>query len=574
MTRWQADETLGHSWSNDGHPAFLRPLREQMVGDVTRPLWVMLAAVAVVLLIACANVANLLLVRGEARSREISVRAAMGAGRGRIVSQLLTESVVMALVGGLAGLGLAWLGVGTLRRLAPPDLPRLDEIGVHPTVLLFSLGITILAGILFGLVPALQAGRLDVQASLREEGRSGMAGSGRVRLRQLLVVSQTAMAVVLLVAAGLLLRSFQQLQAVDPGFRTDEVVALSINIPATSYPDGPEITAFYRDLLPRIRSLPGVTSAGAVRTAPLGGSLPPNDVEIEGYVNETDGPPLNADIQTVTPGYFETLGIALLQGRDFTAADGPDAPLVAVVSEELAERYWPGESPLGKRIRQSGFPEWPEVVGVVSDVHHEGLDRPVRGTLYFVHAQGPRTWFPVAAMTLTVRAAVDPAAIISAVRREVQAMDPDVPLYQVQTMEQVIADSTATQRFTMLLQLLFATVALVLAAVGIYGVMAFTVARRAPEIGIRMALGAERRDVVRMVVGHAMAIVGLALLVGVVGALAAGRVLSSLLFGVSPRDPATYALVVGSLLAVALLACWIPARRASGVDPGSALRHD
>ena len=572
---WAADPTLDHTWSPDFHPAFVRSLREQTVGDVSRTLWVMMGAVLVVLLIACANVANLLLVRGEGRIKEISVRTALGAGRLRIVSQLLTESLIMALTGGTAGLALAWVGVRALRAVAPPDLPRLDEIGVDPQVLLFSLAVTVGAGIFFGLIPALQAGRTDVQASLREEGRGGSVGLGRMRMRQLLVVSETALAVMLLVAAGLLLQSFRRLQAVDPGFRAEQVLSLSLNVPAASYPDTADVTAFYEGLVPRMAALPGVTSAGAVRTAPLAGALPPNDVEVDGYLMpDRDAPPLNVDAQMVTPGYFEAMGIRLLEGRVFDGRDGADAPLVAVVSEQLAERYWSGRSALGGRIRQSGFPEWTEVVGVVADVHQEGLDQEARPTLYFVHPQGGRTWFPVRAMTLVLRTAVEPTSLVGAVRREVQAVDPDIALYQVETLSQAVADSTATERFSMLLQLVFALVALTLAAVGIYGVMAFSVARRTGEIGIRMALGADRGQVLRMVVGQGMTIVLVAVLLGVGGALATAQVLSSLLYGISPRDPVTYAAVVGTLVAIAFLACWLPARRASGVDPGSALRYE
>jgi predicted permease len=577
MQRWDADPAIDHTWSTENHPAVIRSLRDHMVGDVTRPLWVMLGAVAVVLLIACANVANLLLVRGEGRVREISVRTAMGAGRWRIVSQLLTESVVMASAGGLAGLALAWVGVRGLVAIAPPDLPRADEIGVDPLVLSFTLAVTLVAGILFGLAPALQAGRTDVQASLREEGRSGTSGRRRVRLRQMLVVSETALAIVLLVAAGLLLQSFRMLSAVDPGFRPEQVITMSVSVPAFKYPDFPQVDAFHRELRERVAAIPGVQTVGEVRTAPLAGSLSPNDVEVDGLARHEDGPPMNADVQLVSAGYFEAMGIDLVEGRTFDERDDITAPVVVVVSEELAKRYWPDRSALGMRIRQSGYEpalEWGEVVGVVEDIRHEGLDRPVRGTLYFVFPQSVRTWYLARAMTLVVRTNVDPQSVISAVRSELLDMDSDVPLYQVETMNSAIADSTSTQRFTMLLQLVFALVALTLAAIGLYGVMSFTVARRTPEIGIRMALGAERGEVLRMVVGQGMGIVLVATVLGVGGALATGRVLAGLLYGVSPRDPATYAIVVGTLALVALIACWIPARRASAVDPGSALRTE
>jgi putative ABC transport system permease protein len=551
-----------------------------MVGDVKRPLWVMLGGVVVVLLIACANVANLLLAHGEGRVREISVRTAIGAGRWRIVAQLLTESVVTAAAGGLAGLAIAWAGVRALVAIAPADLPRAGEIAVDPVVLSFTLVVTLIAGVLFGLAPALQAGRTDVQASLREEGRSGTVSARRVRLRHLLVVSETSLAIVLLVAAGLLLQSFRRLSAVDPGFQPEQVITMSVSVPAFKYPDFAGVDAFHRELRERVAAIPGVQTVGAVRTAPLAGSLPPNDVEVEGLVarqGPEDGPPMNADVQIVTPGYFQAMGIELLDGRDFDERDAIDAPVVAVVSEELAKRYWPDRGALSGRIRQSGYQpalEWAEVVGVVEDVRQEGLDRPTRGTLYFVLPQGVRTWYPVRAMTLAVRTSVEPESVISAVRSQLYDMDADVPLYQVETMSRAIADSTSTQRFTMLLQLVFAAVALTLAAIGLYGVMSFTVARRTPEIGIRMALGAQRGEVLRMVVRQGMGIVLVAAVIGVGGALAAGRVLAGLLYGVSPRDPMTYAGVVGALVLVAFVACWVPARRASAVDPGSALRYE
>jgi putative ABC transport system permease protein len=561
-----------HGW----HPGYLRPLRTEMVGDVGRTLWVMLGAVALVLVIACANVANLLLVRAEERARELAMRTALGAGRRRLVSQLLTESLVMAAAGGFAGLAVAYLGVEALRALAPADLPRLDEIRVDGMVLAFTTILTVGTGILFGLVPALHAGRADFHGVLREEGRGGTTGWKRIRLRQLLVVSETALAVVLLVAAGLLLQSFRQLLAVDPGFRTERVLAASITVPPVRYAEGLEVVGFYESLLPRIASIPGVVAAGAAAEAPLAGGLHATDIEVEGWINPGDAPRPTGDVQVVTPGYFSAMRIPLLEGRFLEERDRADAPLVAIVSEALAREYWPDRSALGGRIRLDWDDKpFMEVVGVVPDVRYGELDRPPpRGVLYLVHAQTPLTSAPYWSMTLTVRTSIDPTSLMGAIRKEVQALDPSVPLYQVRTMEQAVADVTATQRFSMLLQLLFALLALSLAAVGLYGVLAFAVARRRAEIGIRMALGAERSDVQRMVIGQGMGIVAIALVLGVGGALATGRLLGSLLFGVSPRDPVTYATVVGVLVAVALLACWIPVRRASGVDPAEALRSE
>ena len=559
-----------HQW----HPGTLRPLRTEIVGDVSRTLWVMLAAAGLVLLIACANVANLLLVRSEERVREMWIRTALGAGRGRLVSQLLVESLVMAVAGGAAGVALAYMGVDALRGVAPADLPRLDEVRMDATVLGFTTLVTMGAGLLFGLVPALLVGGSDLQSSLRAEGRSGTAGRGRIRLRQLLVVSETALAVVLLVAAGLLLQSFRKLMAVDAGFSAERVLTASITIPETRYAEGEHVVGFYETLLPRIRSLPGVTAAGAAVSAPLAGRIGATDVAIEGWVDAGDAPRPLADAQAVTPGYFQAMGIPPLEGRVFEDRDRLDAPLVAIVSEALARAYWPGRSAIGGRIRVDGDDEhFAQVVGVVREVRYAELDRPPeRGTLYLVHAQTPLTWDTPESMTLTVRTSTEPSSLVSAIRAKVQALDPSVPVYDVRTMEGAVADASATRRFSMLLQLLFALVALSLAALGLYGVLAFTVARRTAEIGIRMALGAGRSEVQRMVVRQGMAMVVLALALGVAGALAASRLLRSLLFEVSPDDPATYVAVVGILSAVALAACWIPARRASGVRPADSLR--
>jgi predicted permease len=560
-----------HPW----HPGYLRSLRPHMVGDVSRTLWVMLGAVGLVLVIACANVANLLLVRAEERTREMSVRTALGAGRRRIVSQLITESVVIAALGGAAGVAVAFAGVEALRALAPGNLPRLEEIRVDGAVLIFTALVALLAGVVFGLAPATLAWRSDVQGVLRDQGRGATAGRRRVRLRQLLVVSQTSLAVVLLVAAGLLLQSFRRLAAVDPGFRAAGVLTARISLPASRYAEAGDVARFYDLLLGRVRALPGVMEAGAVGVAPLTGALGATDTEVEGWVNPPDAPPVAEIIQVATPGYFAAMRIPVLEGRAFDARDGVDAPLVAVVSEKLARKYWPGRSAVGGRIRFD-WQDAPfaEVIGVVADVHQNGLAAPpVYGTYYFVHGHAARAMGDAfRSMAITLRASVDPASLVSAVRGEVQALDPSIPIYQVQTMQDVLSSDTATERFSMLLQLVFAAVALSLSAVGLYGVLSFTVTRRTPEIGIRIALGAQRSGVRRMVIRQGMGIVVVALALGIVGAFLAARLLDGLLFGVSPRDPLTYLVVVGVLVIVALLACWVPARRASVVDPVQALR--
>ncbi len=575
MDRWEADESLGHNWSHQGHPAFLRPLHEQMVGDVRASLVVMLGAVGIVLLIACANVANLLLVRGEGRLREVSIRAAMGAGRARIVRQLLTESSVIALLGGAAGMLLARLGLGALLSLAPPDLPRTDGIRLNGTVLAFSAGVALLSGLLFGLAPALQTLRMNVQGKLREEGRGGTAGRGRFRSRQLLVISQTSLAVVLLIAAGLLVQSFWRLRAVDPGFHADRVLAVSLSLPSANYPEASDVVGFYRDLTPRLAALPGVSALGMVRTAPLTGSLPPNDIEFEKRATSEDDPPMNADIQVVSAGYFDAMGIPLLQGRVFDRTDDAESEAVAVVDQELARRFFTDPSDaIGERIRQPGDREYARIVGIVGAVRQEALDQAPRAQLYLLHAQSPRTWNPIRAMTVLLRSGVDPLSLVGAVRSEVRTLDPNLPVYRVTTMERTMRESTASQRFSMFLQLVFAGIALALAAVGIYGVLSYSVAQRTREIGIRMALGAKRDSILKLVVGQGMSLVVVALVVGILTALVTGQVLATLLFGISPRDPLTYGVVSGALLVVAFAACWIPARRASAVSPQEALRFD
>lgn len=576
-------ERLMEGWGNDSqhawtraqkHPAFLRSLHDDTVGNVRTSLVVMLGAVALVLLIACANVANLLLVRGEGRTRELSIRAAMGAGRGRIVRQLVTESLVIAVAGAAAGLLLARMGLTGLLALAPESLPRVGAVHVNGTVLLFSGALAIGSGLLFGLAPALQMLRMNVQGTLREEGRGGTSSVRRFRTRQFLVVSQTALAVVLLIGAGLLLQSFWRLRHVDPGFREDGTLAVGLSAPPTTYPEAVDVVGFYRDLETRLAALPGVSSVGLVRQAPLTGSLPPNDIAFENRPSQPDDPPMNADIQVVSPGYFQTIGIPLLEGRAFDITDDLEGDLVAVVDQEFVKRFFPDRSSaLGERVAQSGQ-DFATIVGVVGDVRQERLDREPRAQVYFTHAQSPRTWFPIRAATVLLRTGSDPLTLLPAVRREVKAMDPDMPVFDVTTVAGTVARATAGQRFTMTLQIVFAGVALVLAMIGIYGVLSYSVAQRTREIGIRMALGAERKSILRLVVGQGMSLALLAVVLGVGGALAAGQLLASLLFGVSPRDPFTFLTVVSALLAVAALASWLPAWRASSVSPQTALRSE
>lgn len=573
LERWADDGEIGHTWRPPGHPAFLRPMHDQVVGGVRTTLVVLLGAVGLVLLIACANVANLLLARGEARQREIAIRSSMGASRRRVVRQFVTESLLLALVGGAAGVLLAIVGIEALLLAAPSTLPRLDQISLDGPVLGFSAGVTLVAGILFGVIPALQAGGGELQQTLRDEGRGGTTGKRRLRIRQFLVVSEMSLSVVLLVVAGLLMQSFWRLQAVDAGFETDGLLAFDVTTPRSDYPDGLDVTGFFQEALQRLGAVPGVESATAVRTPPLSGSLPPNDLDIEGFVQGDESPPLNGDIQVVAPGYFEALGIELVQGRPFQENDHMDGEIVAVIDRVLADRFYPGQNPIGRRIRQPGN-SWSTIVGVVGAVHQQGLDISPRANLYLVHAQTPATWSARRDMTVLLRTNLDPLALVAGAREVVRAIDPNVPLANITTMDATRARSTANAQFSMLLQLVFALTALILAAVGIYGVLSYSVARRTQEIGIRMALGARGSSIRRLVVGQGMALVFVAVLLGVAGAFLVGQLVSGLLFGISPRDPRTYAAVVIVLATVAGLACYVPALRASTVSPQIALRGD
>jgi putative ABC transport system permease protein len=556
-----------HTW----HPAHVRSLDDEIVGDVRTPLWLMLAAATLVLLVACGNVMNLLIVRSEERVHEMSVRTALGARRGQLVLQLFAEASSLAALGGLAGTLGASLGVRMLRVLAPPELPRLDEIAVDAGVLGFTLAITAVAGVGCAVATAFHSGRADLQPALRDESRTATPGRGRMRLRQGLVIAQTAVAVVLLLVTGLVLRSVRNLLTVDPGYVTDQVITAHVT---SSISAGPELVSFFGELSSRVAAIPGVIASGAALRAPLGGALDPTDIEVGGWLNPGNEPAPVADVQAVTPGYFEAMGIPVSAGRRFDWRDGLDSAPVAIVSEGLANGYWPGRSPLGGRIRVNiATRPFAEVVGVVPDVRQTRLDRPAeRGTLYFPYAQTPRSWGRLSSMTLTVRTAIDPTAVVGAIRREAQALDPAAPIYDVRTMQQAIGQVTATRRFSMLLQSAFSVVALLLATVGLYGVLAYTVARRASEIGIRMALGASRWDVQRTIVRQGLQLAGVGLVLGLVTAAIVSGFLQSQLFAVSPLDPITYVSVVSALLIAAFLACWFPSRQASRIDPIRSLR--
>jgi putative ABC transport system permease protein len=547
-------------------------LTELVTGDIRPALLVLLGAVALVLLIACANVANLLLARAADRQREIAVRVALGAGRFRVIRQLLTESVLLALVGGLLGLGIAAWGVGLLAKLRDLRIPRIHEIGLDWRVLGFTLGVSVLTGVIFGLVPALQSAKTDLHETLKEGGRAG-AGAARGWMRSALVVVEMALALMLLIGAGLLIRSFWRLQQVSPGFEPQHLLSMNVGLPDYKYREPAQKVNFFRQVLPQISALPGVQSVGAVSILPLSGSNSSGSFQIEGRQIPQGQSSPHGDRWAATAGYFETMKIPLVRGRFFSERDTAEAPGVAIIDETMARKYWPNEDPLGKRI---GFerdaqnnPRWREIVGLVGHVKHRGLEGESRVQYYIPYEQ--RT---TPGMFLVVRTAGDPAAMANSVRGVIRNIDRDLPVFRVTTLEQLVADSMIQRRFAMTLLGIFAAVALLLAAVGLYGVLAYAVTQRSHEIGIRMALGASGRDVLRLVVrqGMTLALIGVAL--GVAGSVALTSLIAGLLFGISARDPLTFVVIALALTGVALLACYIPARRATKVDPMIALRYE
>lgn len=558
--------------ADSGWGVKLKSLNEEVVGNVRPALLVLLGAVGFLLLIACSNVANLMLARAAARGREIAIRTALGASRLRLVRQMLTESLLLAIVGGVAGLLLAVWGVDLLVALEPADVPRVREIGIDARVLLFTIGLSLLTGILFGLLPALQASKPGLTGTLKEGGRGSAVGGGLRNARSLLVITEIAVALVLLVGAGLMVRSFSRLLDVNPGFQTENVLSMQIALPATKYREPQQRRAFFQELTDRIKTLPGVESAGAVSNLPLGGSGTSFTFEIEGRPAPPGVMNPHTGGRVATPDYLQTMKIPLLRGRHFTERDRADARQVAIIDETLARQYFPGEDPIGKRVTFEGTDEnpiWREIVGVVGAIRHKGLDAELKGQLYYPHAQSTAGF-----MSIVVRTANDPASLTSAVRGAVRAVDKDQPVYGVRTMGEVLNNSVAQKRFSMFLLTIFAGVALVLAAVGIYGVMAYTVSARTNEMGIRIALGARSIDILRLVVGQGMILALAGVAFGLVAAFGVTRVMSSLLYGVSATDPLTFAAIALLLTGVALLACYIPARRATKVDPMVALRYE
>ncbi|MEP7132570.1 MAG: ABC transporter permease, partial [Acidobacteriota bacterium] len=559
----------------------VRSLQETVVGRVRPALLVLLAAVGFLLLIACGNVAHMLLARSAARQKEVAVRTAIGASRARLVRQFLTESLLLSLAGGCAGLLLALAAIRVIVSIRPLGLPGIDTLSVDVRVLAFSFAISIATGIAFGLAPALASSRRDLSESLREGERGSTEGRGRNRLRSVLVGSEFALALILLVAAGLMIRTFVALQAIDPGFDQRRVLSMVVSVSGAPSAGPGRRGVFYPRVLDRVRALPGVRSASFINHLPLAGDVWGFPFAVEGRPAAARGDAPTAAYRVVLPGYFTTMGLPLRRGRDIAGSDRLDAPGVIVINEFLANRFWNGENPLGKRIALGGgkdAPDWLTVIGVVKNAARSDWTAPADSEIYVPLLQSPRyletRFFAFEYLTLVVATSGDPAAAAGSVRNEVHSIDPAVTISEVQTMEHAVGQANAQPRFYLMLLSAFAAVALLLAAVGIYGVMSYVVSRRAHEMGIRMALGARRADLLRMVVGQGMAVALAGAAAGLAGALVLTRLMSGLLYKVPPTDLATFAGVTAVLIGVALAATWIPARRATRIDPMTALRAD
>jgi len=554
-----------------GHTVRVVSFHDWVTSDVRAPLVALLVAVGFVLLIACTNIANLLLARASGRAREMGIRAALGAGRGRLVRQVLTESVLLAAAGGALGLLLAKWGTELLIALSPPGTPRLSDIALHPEVLGVSMAITLLSGLGFGIVLAWQAARISLSDALKEGTQSVTGGLRRNRLRSVLVVAEVALSLVLLVAAGLLLRSFGRLLEVRPGFNPENLVTMRISFTGEAYRTPGRSVQMMDELLPRLAALPGVEAVATSNDLPLEGSDTTGTPTIEGRPPVPPGQEVLAGQHSVSAGYFEALGIPLLRGRTFTARDVENSPPVAVINEAMARRFWPDEDPIGQRFRlfggQGGAAR--EIIGVVGNVKHNGLHAPDSLEAYAPFAQDPWGYVVIALRTKSA-----PEAQAGAVRREVARLDAGMPVHSVRTMDEVASGTLAQRRFTLFLTGLFAALALLLAAVGLYGVMSYLVAQRTREVGIRMALGAQPGDVVRLMLGQGLLLALAGVGLGVAGALAISRMLAGMLFGISATDWLTFAAVALTLTCVALAATYVPARRAARVDPLVALRYE
>jgi putative ABC transport system permease protein len=553
--------------------ASLYSLHEQVIGGMRTALWILLGAVALVLLIACANLTTMLLARAGGREREFAIRVALGAGRMQLLRQTLAESVLLAIIGGLAGALLAIWGLDLLRSIGTQTVPRLAQADLDTRVFFVTLLVSVVTGVLFGLVPALASGKPELTEALKEGGRGSTSGVRRNRIRNALVIAEVALALVLLISAGLLMKSFVRLQNVDPGFNPRNVLTMELALPQLKYPRGKPVIDFYAEVERRVARIAGVQHVALTSILPLSGTNSDSSFHIEGHDDKATGVYPDEEIRVITPDYFRVLETPLIKGRFFSEADNADAPGVVIVNEAMAKKYWPNQDVIGKRINfDDSDPakiKWITVVGVVGNIRHRGLDADPKPEYYIAHPQ-----LPYRQMILTVRSAQDPRALVTAVRRELQAFDPEQPLANIKTLEQITGESIAPRRLSVVLLGVFAAVALVLASVGIYGVMSFLVVQRTHEIGVRMALGANRRDVLVLVIGRAARLVMIGSAIGLVLAAFSSRALGAMLYNVRAFDLATFCGVTFALAFVALLASYIPALRATRADPMLALAHN
>jgi putative ABC transport system permease protein len=547
-------------------------LHNLVIGGMRPALMILLGAVAVVLLIACANLTTMLLARAGAREREFAIRLALGAGRTQLIRQMLSESILLALVGGSAGVVLAVWGLDLLRSIGAQTVPRLAEVNLDLRVLLVTLGTAVVTGIIIGLIPALASGKPELTEALKEGGRGSTSGLRRNRLRNALVVAEVALALVLLVGASLLLKSFVRLQNVHPGFEPKNILTMEVALPLLKYPRGKPVADFYAEATRRVKTLPGVEAAAFTTILPLSGTNSDSSFAIEGRDPTAEKVYPDEEIRGITPEYFSVLKVPLLQGRFFNDGDQFEGPGVIIVNNAFAKKWFPNQEVVGKRITFSDprkpDVKWLTIVGLVGDMRHRGLDLDPKPEYYLAHNQTPYR-----GMILTVRSAQDPRSLTSAIRREISRLDPDLPAANVRTLEQVTADSIAPRRLSVVLIGVFAAVALVLASVGIYGVMSFLVVQRTHEIGVRMALGAQRADVLRLVLGRAAKLVFIGTAVGLLLGVFSNQALRALLYNVGAFDLMTFVTVTVALAAVSLLASYIPARRATQADPMIALGH-
>ncbi|PYP88135.1 MAG: ABC transporter permease [Blastocatellia bacterium AA13] len=555
--------------TNTGKSVMLKPFREEVVGHVKTPLLIMLGAVAFVLLIACANVANLLLARAASRKKEFAIRVALGAGRLRLIRQLLTESIVLALVGGILGLVLAVWGSSSLKVFIPATLAGVKDMTLDWNVFSFALLISLLTGVAFGIVPALQVSKTNLHDSLKEGGRNAAPDARNNRVRGLLVVGEVSMALVLLVSAGLLVKSFINLIDVNPGFNVNHALTLSVFLPPSRY-EVPKIWSFYEQLEQRAANIPGAEASGLVNNLPLGGSIYRRSFNLEGQPPALPGQEPTADYYSVSPNYFGAMGIPLLKGRYFNNEDRDGRTNVVIISDAAAKQYWPDQDAVGKRITVGdGVNEPRQIVGVVADVKQVGLEKDSVPQLYVSYLQKPHR-----AMTLVVRTKGDPMALAAAVRNEIRSGDRDLPVTNVRTLEEVLSNSIGARRFNMILLSIFACLALVLASIGIYGMISYSANQRSQEVGIRIALGAQPMDILKLIVGQGMRLSLLGLGIGLAAAMAFTRWMTPLLFGVSTVDAVTYSSISAVLFLVALTASYVPARRSTRVDPMSVMRAE